>query len=153
MKKIFLAFLCSSSLVACQTKYDGYILNGNIGGNSEGMKVQLVNEAVYPPVTIDSTVIKNGRFQLKGKVDRPGMYQLIIDKTGQDDPSQMLASRFYLENSVISYSGHVDSLRTYYWSDETFRKDPVVKGSASPGSVRPVFEKYRRSQKTIRNHK
>ena len=97
MKKIFLAFLCSSSLVACQTKYDGYILNGNIGGNSEGMKVQLVNEAVYPPVTIDSTVIKNGRFQLKGKVDRPGMYQLIIDKTGQDDPSQMLASRFYLE--------------------------------------------------------
>ena len=52
MKKIFLAFLCSSSLVACQTKYDGYILNGNIGGNSEGMKVQLVNEAVYPPVTI-----------------------------------------------------------------------------------------------------
>ena len=61
------------------------------------MKVQLVNEAVYPPVTIDSTVIKNGRFQLKGKVDRPGMYQLIIDKTGQDDPSQMLASRFYLE--------------------------------------------------------
>ena len=83
MKKIFLAFLCSSSLVACQTKYDGYILNGNIGGNSEGMKVQLVNEAVYPPVTIDSTVIKNGRFQLKGKVDRPGMYQLIIDKTGQ----------------------------------------------------------------------
>ena len=58
------------------------------------MKVQLLNEAVYPPVTIDSTVIKNGRFQLKGKVDRPGMYQLIIDKTGQDDPSQMLASRF-----------------------------------------------------------
>ena len=50
MKKIFLAFLCSSSLVACQTKYDGYILNGNIGGNSEGMKVQLVNEAVYPPM-------------------------------------------------------------------------------------------------------
>ena len=149
MKKIFLAFLCSSSLVACQTKYDGYILNGNIGGNSEGMKVQLVNEAVYPPVTIDSTVIKNGRFQLKGKVDRPGMYQLIIDKTGQDDPSQMLASRFYLENSVISYSGHVDSLRTYYWSDETFGS----KGLRLPGSVRPVFEKYRRSQKTIRNHK
>lgn len=58
------------------------------------MKVQLVNEAVYPPVTIDSTVIKNGRFQLKGKVDRPGMYQLIIDKTGQDDPSQMLAAGF-----------------------------------------------------------
>ena len=146
MKKIFLAFLCSSSLVACQTKYDGYILNGNIGGNSEGMKVQLVNEAVYPPVTIDSTVIKNGRFQLKGKVDRPGMYQLIIDKTGQDDPSQMLASRFYLENSVISYSGHVDSLRTYYWSDETFRKDPVVKGSASQN----LYDRYLKSIADLR---
>lgn len=116
------------------------------------MKVQLVNERLSSGHH-RRTVIKNGRFQLKGKVDRPGMYQLIIDKTGQDDPSQMLASRFYLENSVISYSGHVDSLRTYYWSDETFRKDPVVKGLRLPGSVRPVFEKYRRSQKTIRNHK
>ena len=110
------------------------------------MKVQLVNEAVYPPVTIDSTVIKNGRFQLKGKVDRPGMYQLIIDKTGQDDPSQMLASRFYLENSVISYSGHVDSLRTYYWSDETFRKDPVIKGSAS----QDLYDRYLKSIADLR---
>ena len=58
----------------------------------------------------------------------------------------MLASRFYLENSVISYSGHVDSLRTYYWSDETFRKDPVVKGSAS----QDLYDRYLKSIADLR---
>lgn len=146
MKKIFLAFLAAASLLACQPKHDGYIVNGNIAGNSEGMKVQLMDNNVYPPVLVDSAVIHNGKFRLMGKLDQPGMYQLIIDKTGNGDEADMLASAFYLENAEISYSGHVDSLRTYYWSRETFRKDPVIQGSAS----QDLYNQYLKSIADLR---
>ena len=131
MKKLLIALLCGTGIIACQPKFDGYVINGNIDGNSNGMKVFLQKAYANPPVMLDSSVIQNGKFQLKGKIDQPGMYKLIIDKSGLGNGVDMLASNFYLENSEISYSGHVDSLRTYYWSDETFRKDPMIKGSAT----------------------
>lgn len=140
MKKTLLITLCCAGLIACQQKPDGYIINGNIAGNSNGMKVILQNDAVYPPVVLDSTVIQNGNFRFKGKLEQPGMYQIIIDKAGKGEAADMLASRFYLENSDITYSGHVDSLRTYFWSDETFRKDPVVRGSAT----QDLYDQYRK---------
>lgn len=131
MKGTIFTALCGLSLIACQPQHDGYTVRGEINGNSEGMKVMLMNESEYPPVAIDSAVIKTGKFLLKGKLEQPGMYNLIIEKTADGDRSNWLASRFYLENSDISYKGHVDSLRTYFWSQETFRKDPVVTGSAT----------------------
>ncbi len=146
MRKIILSFTCLAGLCACQTQHDGYTINGRIAGNSEGMKVQLMDETDYPPTVIDSTVIRQGKFQLKGKIEQPGRYLLAIDKTGAGDPADMLASRFYLENADISYSGHIDSLRTFYWSDESFRKDPVIRGSAS----QDLFMQYLNSTAALR---
>ena len=143
MKKSILLFLCCAGLWACQPKHDGYVINGNIGGNSDGMKVQLIDEYAYPPVILDSTVIKNGKFQLKGKLDRPGQYQIVIDKRGQGELEDMLASRLYVENSEINYSG--PCLRTYFWSNETFRKDPVITGSAS----QDLFNQYKKEQAAL----
>lgn len=147
MKNIILIAFYSISLMACQQKHDGYVVHGNIAGNSDGMKVQLVDQSVYPPVVLDSTVIKNGKFEFKGKLELPGRYQVIIDKTGEGDESEMLASSFYLENSDITYSGHVDSLKTYFWSNETFRKEPVVTGSA----MQDLYNQYRKKNRELHN--
>lgn len=137
---IIITLLCCASLMACQQKPDGYLINGEIAGSSDGMKVTLQNEAVYPPVIVDSTTIQNGKFRFEGKLELPGMYQIIIDKGGKGDGAEMLASRFYLENSDITYSGHIDSLPTYYWSKDTFRKEPVIKGSAT----QDLYNQYRK---------
>jgi len=137
IKKILSATLCCAGLLACQQKTDSYVINGNIAGDSDDRKVLLVDDNVYPPVILDSTVIQNGKFRFRGKLEQPGMYQIRIDKDGNEE--NMLADRFYLENSVISYSGHVDSLHTYYWSGEKFRKDPVIKGSAT----QDLYNQYR----------
>lgn len=50
-----------------------------------------------------------------------------------------------LENSVITYSGHIDSLPTYYWSQDTFRKAPVVQGSAT----QDLYNQYRKETAEI----
>lgn len=146
MKKLTLAIFCCASLFSCQQKHEGYIINGNIAGNCDGMKVQLADEYAYPPVVLDSTVIQKGKFRLKGKIDRPGQYQITIDKAGNGDPADMLASRVYLENAEITYSGHIDSLPTYYWSKDTFRKAPVITGSVSQA----LYDQYRNETAGLR---
>lgn len=141
MKKIIFALLCCASLMACQQKPEGYVINGNIAGNCDGMKVLLVNEVDYPPVTIDSTVIKNGKFQFTGKLELPGEYQIQIDRSLKGDEADLRASRFYLENSVITFSGHIDSLATYYWSNDESLKEAVIRGSAT----QDLFNQYKTS--------
>lgn len=141
MKHIISILLCCASFMACQQKPEGYVINGNIAGKSDGMKVLLVDESNYPPVIVDSTVIKNGKFQFTGKLELPGLYQIQIDRASKGNETDLLASGFYLENSEITFSGHIDSLRTYYWSDDDFRKDAVVVGSAT----HDLYKQYRAS--------
>lgn len=147
MKRILLMALCCACFMACQQKPDGYVINGEIAGSGDGMKVILQNNMVYPPVIVDSTIIQNEEFRFEGKLELPGMYQIIIDKGSKGEESEMLASRFYLENSDITYSGHIDSLPTYYWSQDASRKEPVIKGSAT----QDLYNQYR--QETAANSK
>ena len=145
MKKIIFAILCGLSLIACQPKHDGYTIHGNIAGSKNGLKVILQKDFIYPPVVIDSTILQNGKFLFKGKLDNPGAYRILIEN-GEDK----LSSNFYLENSDITYSGNIDSLQSYYGSQDTFRKEAVVTGSATQDlynqykkNVQALNEKYR----------
>ena len=129
MKNIIFLIPFLLILASCQDKQEGFLLKGSIGGNAEGMKVLLADAYAYPFVILDSTVIQNGKFLLKGRIDSPGLYQLIIDRSGEGQEGTMLASKFYLENSNISYTGHIDSLPTYYWNKERMTREPVITGS------------------------
>ena len=117
------------ALAACRGKEDGYLLRGKIAGKADGMKATLVDAYAYPPVTIDSAVIRNGQFLMKGRVEYPGMYMLVIDPVGEGNEEDLLASKFYLENSAINFSGHIDSLPTYYWRQDR----PVREGRGDCG--------------------
>ena len=119
------------ALAACRGKEDGYLLRGKIAGEADGMQATLVDAYAYPPVTIDSAVIRNGQFLMKGRVEYPGMYMLVIDPVGEGNEEDLLASKFYLENSAITFSGHIDSLPTYYWRQDRPVREAVVTGSAS----------------------
>ena len=111
-----------------------YQLKGNIAGQAEGLKVYL-QTATYPEQKIvDSTVIKNGKFEFKGKLDGPAKYSVIIDRTPKGQKStekNWLVSSFYLENAVINYNGHIDSLPGYYSSSKRVTRKPIITGSAN----------------------
>ena len=81
-----LLILCA----ACQPKpQQGYTLNGVLTGDAENGKayIEKTDYAAAKTIILDSAVITNGKFQLKGKVEQPEMYKLIIDlnKPGEEE--------------------------------------------------------------------
>lgn len=128
MKKILSILLMSYGLMGYAQ--DKYIITGKIDGQVEGKKVYLYKTSYESNKVIDSTKIKKGQFKLKGSVPLPGLYQIVIDKTPKGEessPKNWTSSRFYLENSPITFQGHVDSLTTYYYKPN--KKAAVITGS------------------------
>lgn len=131
MKRIVI-ILCGL-IAACTSAPSGYVLEGTVRGAEDGLKITLSDLTDYTqPVVMDSAVIRNGKFRLTGRVAHPAFYRWTIDRTpaGQaSDPRNYLSGTFYIENAEITFSGHIDSLPTYYWSKEK-RIPPVITGSA-----------------------
>lgn len=134
MKSFFLLIISTTLALAAQAQ-KGFTINGKIDGKADGMKVYLRTPGwTEPPKTVDSAIIKNGRFTLKGAVAVPAQHILVIDRTPKGEKSSeknWLATLFYLENSPITYAGHIDSLPTYYYNSKRVAKPPVIKGSAT----------------------
>lgn len=134
MKKVFLFLLCALCMLACEQKKEyGFTIQGTLQGDAEGGRVML--QSMTEQVMLDSVVVKDGKFTLKGKVDAPGMYAMVIDINEPDaeEPdyhNKMFNVRFYLENSDITFEGDIAKLPSYYYNPE--RSDEfVLKGSAS----------------------
>ena len=101
MKKLFVFGIALSFLLSCQQE-PKYVITGSLDGLTEG-KVYLQKRASGEYVKVDSAEVTDGTFVLEGAVDSPEMYYFMVDgKRG--------AARFFLENSEISVSGHVDTL-------------------------------------------
>lgn len=132
MKKFFLLIL-TGLFVSGAMAQDGYTIRGSIIGDADGMKVYLRDNDWYDPKTVDSAVIKDGTFLLKGKVDYPALYSLVIDKTPKGAPSSernWTMSRFYVENSNITFTGNIDSLPGYFYSQKPVQQ-AIIEGSAT----------------------
>ena len=135
MKKIFLLGMVAGLLASCQSKTDGYTIEGTLTGDAASGKAYL-ERSVYlsDPVVVDSTVVQNGSFTFSGKVERPGLYYVIIDlnKPGEepDYHNKMFRTMLYLENSDITYKGDVATLPGVYYASERESKSPEITGSS-----------------------
>ena len=95
MKRILFIALCSILLAACSS--DSYKIKGVVSCVEDGTVITL-NVLDYDGIsTLDSTVIKNGRFSLKGKADAPQVAVLIyqVDEI-------MGGCQFFLESGNIN---------------------------------------------------
>ena len=101
MKKLFVIGFAISLLVSCQQE-PKYVITGSLDGLEEG-KIYLQQRKSGEYVKVDSAEVVAGAFAIDGYTDNPEMVYLMVDgKRG--------ATRFFLENSEISVSGHVDSM-------------------------------------------
>lgn len=139
MRTVIFVLACLLAGGSCQ-KAPRYVVDGNISGNAEGMKVMLNKMGDRGEELVDSTFIKNGKFVFEGVLDEPAYYAIQIDRTPKGEVSSVkyfTNSRFYLENSPISFSGNIDSLTPYFWNKKPTKK-AVITGSA----MEDLYQKY-----------
>lgn len=122
----------------------GYTITGNIKGNGEGKKVFL--RSAENPKLMDSTVIKNGRFEFRGKVDYPQLFDITIVKnepTAQNRRPWQPLIPLFVENKVVKLSAELDSIHTQLemYTNKFDASRVKVEGS-------PLYEQYLQFNKT-----
>ncbi len=134
MKKIILAVAIIIAMVACTQKpADGFVINGTLKGNAENAEVKLYDGmGGYPyKEAMDSTFVKNGKFQFKGKLDRPMqvLVRIIMPDSTLELFDRELGGSFYLDNSTVTFDADVNTVTsTYYYPPR--KVAPVITGSA-----------------------
>jgi len=133
MKRILIPVIAILIIGACETKQEGFIVNGSISGYPEGTAVlkQRINSEF---VTLDSASIKDGKFEFKGLLGFPEMCYISISDT-------LPYMRLFLENSAISIQAHVDSLRT-----------PTISGSAIQKKLEAYNERIKPFEDSLRSN-
>lgn len=139
MNKIIIT-CCTVALVllaACQTKHEGYTLEGHLTGaeNVSGtckLQHQNLNGEF---ITLDSTTLSGGTFRMQGAVDEPQRCQLLIDlrkdPVNETPEGKMFIIPLYLENAVISVEGDIATLPDAYYNPNKKIVLPTIKGSES----------------------
>ena len=82
---------------------NGYLLSGSIESGLNGKLVYLKTQENKKIKILDSTNIKNGKFQFQGKIDRPIVYGLYIE-----DSKDVIG--VFMENDTIYIEAYKDSL-------------------------------------------
>ena len=107
--KILYGIICLGLFVACQQEV-GYRISGSVPGTPDGIKAYLYDW----DTPVDSAVVKDGKFVLKGKVDVPVRYQLWIDlspELKEDYEKDLRGTDIFIDNTNIRYdSPSIDSL-------------------------------------------
>ncbi len=97
MKKIIIAVLLTSLIWSCKTSSEetpGFNINGTVTGFQDSI-IFLKKREAGKWVTIDSAVVKNDTFTVKGRIEQPEMCYLLNEKENFLVP-------LYLENSTIT---------------------------------------------------
>ncbi len=101
MRKILLLSIIVFTLAACQQHIDSpsYIITGTIAGIENG-NIIIQSKSIG---LADTSIIDNGKFVFKGKVDEPVV--CVISVVGASGKRV-----FYLENSNITFNGNIKSI-------------------------------------------
>lgn len=122
MKKLLFFALSLLFLVSCATK-DQYVISGSLeGATNEIIKLQVRTGGEM--IVLDSVAMVDGTFQFApGEVSYPAIHYIAVN-------GQRRTLQFFLENSEIVISGHVDTL-----------SNARVTGSASQAEMEAYSEK------------
>lgn len=136
MKKIVFLIALSFTVLSCSKVADGeYLITGNAKGVPNGKMVVLKKKNDYGiVVNVDSTKVKDGKFELKGKVKEPSMFALFIKDLQQPIP-------FILETGEIEVKVDKDSI----WKSEiggTYNNEEFQKFNTKMNTVQKKLVDY-----------
>lgn len=121
MKKILLSLTVIAGLLSCNSKPEGYVLNGSLTGDVENgtqifiRKIDKNNQ----PVDIDTTTVENGKFTVSGAVDAPELIYVFIDKVQGYTP--VVAEKGEIELTAQKDSLHFAKVKGTQQNDIFFK--------------------------------
>lgn len=113
---------------SCQKEPEGFVINGTIDSFYSGREIKITRVTRGNSKAIDSVLITNGKLQLKGKVESPDLYYIVIDNYNGSLP-------IILENESF---------------DIAFNKDTIDASVISGGKENAVFNTYQSFAKPLR---
>ena len=152
MKLLYFIVLTGLCMACHQPRV--YRINGSLPGALDGYVVKLYNIDTYPDVLLDSTVIKDEKFQLEGTrtFEYPKYCRLVVDMT-PDEPNQrkktLKAYRFFADNTAMEFQCQMDSMPSYYW--EPVNKEHNVTLTGSP--TQDLYQAYKTSVQELSERK
>ena len=121
MKKILLSLTVVAGLLSCNSKPEGYVLNGSLTGDVENgtqIFIRKINEN-NQPVDIDTTTVENGKFTVSGAVDAPELIYVFIDKVQGYTP--VVAEKGEIELTAQKDSLHFAKVKGTQQNDIFFK--------------------------------
>ncbi|MBR1463227.1 MAG: redoxin domain-containing protein [Prevotella sp.] len=152
MKKALL-LMSALLLTAMSMTAKGYKITGTLHGDVEGKTVYLClsgpdQMSMYRPTVIDSTIIRNGQFTFKGKLNGPTLLLLKYfpnDNRGEAENGRAAMRPvlpLFIGNEKVAIEAHVDSMATDFESAfyGTYNyKDAKISGSA----INDLYREYK----------
>ncbi|AYD47462.1 MAG TPA: TlpA disulfide reductase family protein [Arachidicoccus soli] len=143
-KNLFWLLNISLLLFACNNskKQNGYTITGILKGIDSGMvKISTSNEADRTSKVIDSAIIKNSQFELKGKIDNPQMvnvsitpgnwsFNIFLEDTILQVTADTIGSQHY---DYTSYGGSVGAILKTYTESGSRNYDDWMQYQNDPG--------------------
>lgn len=99
---LFIIILCA--IVGCNQPHDGYTISGDVRESWNGKKVYLYLKDVAPSRLIDSTVISNGKFEIKGKFENSRFCELSLYLNSNDKNNRrfIVTSSFFIDSTEVN---------------------------------------------------
>lgn len=131
MKKILLFLAAASLLTSCKNLGDNeYEVSGTIDKSADGTKVILERQGgMFGFAPVDTTVVKDGKFEFKGTAEEPGLRFLKFEAQPKGKVE------FVLEEGAIKLEVNKDTLQNSKRSG-TFNNDKLSEYYAEAKSVR-----------------
>ena len=106
--KQFLILFFLSAIISCKNKSthnisNGYLIEASIDQTLNGKKAYLKTQNNGVIIILDTTIIKNGKFEFKGNIEKPVIYGIQID-------SIKGTIVMFMENETITIEVYKDSL-------------------------------------------
>jgi thiol-disulfide isomerase/thioredoxin len=138
----------------------GFVINGSIVGNAEGATVKLQRASLDETelVDVDSTIVKNGAYQLRGRLDMPEFCTIIIDSDPSNPDQQKLytkvyVERLYVENSIINVKHKLATMGHYFSAADSIVYPSVIEGCKTQDDYNVFLKKTEnvRKQMSVNN--
>ncbi len=112
MQKIIVILVLAILSFSCKQEPKGFSINTSIEGLKDGTKVYLKLNKERKITTIDSTIVKNGKFSFNGTIKEPVVFGIFMDSIrdgifpfiGKHDQVKILVHKDSLRDAIITGS-------------------------------------------------